>query len=46
MEKPVQQDVPKEKPPLFPAWWMWYALVILWLLALIFLFQWFTVSFS
>ncbi|MBX5439297.1 MAG: hypothetical protein IRZ29_07130 [Thermoflavifilum sp.] len=37
---------PDEKPPLFKAWWMWYVLVIAWLVVLIGLFRWFTVSFS
>ncbi len=35
-----------EKPPLFPAWWMWYLLVIGFLAALIVLFYLFTKTFS
>jgi hypothetical protein len=36
----------KEKPPVFPFWWMWYALVVGFLAALIILFYLFTKSFS
>ncbi|QOR75290.1 MAG: hypothetical protein IMW88_07915 [Thermoflavifilum sp.] len=35
-----------EKPPLFSRWWMWYVLVVAWLVVLIGLFRWFTLSFS
>lgn len=38
--------MPKEKPPVFPSWWMWYALVAGFLVALIFLFYSFTKTFS
>ena len=42
----ADNNLHEEKPPLFPSWGYWYALVIAWLLLLIVLFYLFTKTFS
>ncbi|WP_255492077.1 hypothetical protein [Chitinophaga sp. Cy-1792] len=42
----MSKNMEEEKPPLFPSWNYWYALVIGWLALLIVLFYVFTKTFS